>query len=86
MLFNGKKFELLSYGTNEEIKESTNYLIPEYEDIVEVKENVCDIGIIISDDGTFSNHINQVGSKVQHKCDWILLTFSNRQTHFLKMM
>ena len=29
MLFNGNKFELLRYGTNEEIKESTIYLTPE---------------------------------------------------------
>jgi hypothetical protein len=86
MLFNGKKFELLRYGTNVEIKESTSYLTPGYEDIVEVKENLRDLGVIMSDDGTFSNHINQVCSKVKQKCGWILRTFSNRQTHFLKMM
>ena len=38
MLFNGKKFEMLRYGKNEEIKNSTSYLTPEYEDIIEVKE------------------------------------------------
>ena len=86
MLFNGNKFELLRYGTNEEIKESTIYLTPEYEDVIEVKENLRDLGIIMSDDATFSHHINEVCTKVTQECGWILRTFSNRQKHFLKMM
>ena len=86
MLFNGKKFELLRYGSNEEIKASTNYLTPEYEDLIEVKENLRDLGITMSDDATFTNHINEVCSKVKQKCGWILRTFSNRETHFLKLM
>ena len=40
----------------------------------------------MSDDATFTNHINEVCSKVKQKCGWILRTFSNRETHFLKMM
>ena len=87
MPFNGEKFELLRYGTNEEIRESTNYLTPKYEDIIEVKDNLRDLGIIMSEDATFSNHITEVCSKVKHKCGWILRTFSNRKENkFLKVM
>ena len=48
MQFNGKKFEMLRYGPNTDLKNSTNYLTPEYEDIIEVKENLRDLGVIIS--------------------------------------
>ena len=40
MLFNGKKFEMLRYGPNVDLKNSTNYLTPEYSDIIEVKNNL----------------------------------------------
>ena len=49
-------------------------------------QNLRDLDIIMSDDATFTNHINEVCSKVKQKCGWILRTFSNRETHFLKMM
>ena len=38
MLFNGKKFEVLRYGNNRTIKESTSYFTPNYEEIIEEKD------------------------------------------------
>ena len=43
MLFNGKKFEMLRYGPNSDLKNSTNYLTPGYSDIIEVKDNLRDL-------------------------------------------
>jgi hypothetical protein len=65
MLFNGKKFEMLCYakrcyGTNEDLKFDTNYYTPELDDIIEVKSNLRDLGIIISDNAMFEDHINHV--------------------------
>ena len=57
MLFNSKKFEMLRYGSKDDLKVSTNYFTPDCEDFIEVKENLRDLGIIINDRGTFSNHI-----------------------------
>ena len=37
MLFNGKKFEMLRYGKNEELKNSTMYLTPGAEDFIEAR-------------------------------------------------
>ena len=37
MAFNGSKFEVLRYGYNEDLKHSTNYLTPEAEDVIDVK-------------------------------------------------
>ena len=72
MLFNGKKFEMLRYGANDELKCDTNYFTPELEDIIEVKNNLRDLGIIMSDNAKFEDHITHVCLKVKQKCGWIL--------------
>ena len=47
MVFNGKKFEMLRYGKDKDLKNSTVYLTPE--DLIEVKECLRDLGIKMSD-------------------------------------
>lgn len=84
--FNSKKLELLRYGWNEEIKDSTDYLTPETEDIIERKECLRDLGIQMNDNGKFSSHIEHVCCKVRKKCGWILRTFNIRNTFFMKFM
>ena len=86
MLFNGKKFEMLRYGKNEDLKNSTMYLTPGAEDFIEVKEDLRDLGIQMADNAKFSIHISNVCAKVRQKCGWILRTFNCRQTFFLKVM
>ena len=86
MAFNGTKFELLRYGHDEELKTVTNYLTPEANDIIDVKEALRDLGIIMNDKATFTDHINKVCSQVKQKTGWILRTFQCRRTGFLKQM
>ena len=86
MEFNSKKFEVMRYGRNQILKESTVYLTPKYEDIIEEKETLRDLGIIMSNDASFSNHVDFVCSKVRQKSGWVLRTFRNRQSWFLKLM
>ena len=40
MQFNGVKFEVLRYGRNQELKESTSYFTPNFKDIIEEKNNL----------------------------------------------
>ena len=86
MAFNGKKFEILRYGQDEGLKESSEYLTPQAEDLIERKECLRDLGIQMSEDGKFANHIQLVCSKVRQKCGWILRTFQCRNTLFMKFM
>ena len=86
MLFNSNKFEMLRYGRQEDLKESTNYLTPDCEDLIEVKESLRDLGVIMNDKGTFTNHIKQVCAKVTQKSSWVLRTFQSRDLHFMKFM
>ena len=85
MQFNSKKFEILRYGPNYYLKNNTEYLTPDGEKI-DKKENLRDLGIQMSDNAMFSDHIAKVCKTVSQKCGWILRTFMCRQTFFMKSM
>ena len=86
MEFNGSKFELLRYGSNQLVKENTTYFTPHYEDIIGEKENLRDLGIIMSSDCSFSSHVEAVCWKVRKKSGWIMRTFFSRKTHIMKFL
>ena len=57
MKFNSNKFELLRYGKEQEIKSATTY--KSYDDSnIDNKEQVRDIGIMMSNTATFTFHIS----------------------------
>ena len=85
MLFNNKKFELLRYGKNEDLKNSTFYLSADNE-VIEEKETLRDLGITVNNQGTFDDHISNVCVKVKQKCGWILRTFQTRKPFVLKQL
>ena len=86
MSFNSNNFEVLRYGKNTLLKETTNYLTPDCDSIIEEKESLRDLGVIMSNDASFSNHVEFVCKKVKQRSGWILRTFKSRQTWFLKFM
>ena len=86
MVFNGDKFENLKYGTNEDLKNSCNFLTPNSDGIFERKECLRDLGIQMNEKADFSDHINSVCSKVNQKSGWILRTFMRRHSIFMKFM
>ena len=85
MVFNSKKFELLRYGKNRELKNS-EYTKPGNFEEIEVKHIVRDLGVQMNDDADFSDHIDKVVTKASQKAGWILRTFSCRKTFFIKLM
>jgi hypothetical protein len=86
MAFNGSKFEVLRFGKNQELKDNTNYLTPEAEDLIEVKDVLRDLGIMVNDKANFEDHIDKVCAQVNQKAGWILRTFTCRRTWFMKLM
>ena len=86
MKFNASKFEVLKHGKNESLKDDFTYFTPEYDDIIERKEVLRDLGIQANDKATFEEHINKVCSNVNRKVGWILRTFSTRSTHVMKLL
>ena len=85
MLFNNGKFELLRYGNDEDLKNSTFYLSANNE-IIEEKETLRDLGIILNNQANFDDHVSNICAKVKQKTGWILRTFHSRQPFLLKQL
>lgn len=76
MLLNGDKFEHLHIGNN------LHQIRPKYKDpvgnIIEEKEHIKDLGVIVSNDLTWNKHIEETVSKARIMSGWALRTFTTR--------
>ena len=69
MKFNDNKFELLRYGKEQEIKSATTY--KSYDDSnIDDKEEVKDLGIMMSNTSTFTLNIRNIVKKARDKMGW----------------
>ena len=84
MKFNSEKFELMRYGNNEELKNSTDYFTPDFTDIIERKMETRDLGIQMNEDLSFKSHIELTRKKIKQKIGWILRSFQTRTPQFMK--
>ena len=82
MAFNESKFELIRYGPQQMLKDSTFYTRPGGEKITE-KDHVKDLGITMSNTGNFSEHINNIATSARDMCSWILRTFRSRSPELM---
>ena len=86
MRFNAGKFQLLRYGQNENLKNETMYFTEDTSEVVERKEVVRDLGVLMSDDGLFKHHLERVISKTKQKIGWILRSFESRSPALMKTL
>ena len=77
MQFNDTKFELLRYGQNKELKQSTHYLSNANVHI-ETKTSTKDLGVTMSATGEFSEHIDNITDTVKDLIAWIFRSFKSR--------
>ena len=77
MQFNSTKFNLLRYGTNSELKQNISYKNPNNE-VIEESDNVKDLGVQMSANLTFTEHISKVSKTCKRLVYWILRTFKTR--------
>ena len=84
MRFNSDKFELLRFGNNIELKESTSYFSPDMADIIEEKDSLRDLGITMNNKLTFRDHIDGISHKLKMKSSWLLRSFRCRDLKFMK--
>ena len=77
MMLNDVKFELLRYGKNEGLKNQTSYTTPSG-DLITTKQEVKDLGVIMSNDCLFVKQINTVIEKAKNLISWILRSFRTR--------
>ena len=77
MSFNNTKFESLRFGPDSTLKLTTSYTSPSGS-IIDTKEHVRDLGVMMSDDGSFSEQVRHVCLSAKIMCAWILRTFTDR--------
>lgn len=77
MMFNSSKFECLRYGSDSGLKEATTYITENGDEIGE-KSATRDLGVTMSNNGYFKEHIEKVRQSVNKLCSWILRTFQTR--------
>ena len=77
MNFNELKFQAIRYGQNSEMINSFRYKTPTGQYIPDEK-NVKDLGIIMSQNLTFKEHIETIETKCRSLSAWILRTFATR--------
>ena len=86
MVFNGTKFQVVRYGYNDDLKEETLYFTEDTSEIIERFETLRDLGVILSEEATFSAHVQHVEKKVRQKIGWVLRTFYTRNAGFMKTL
>ena len=82
MLYNNKKFENLRYGPDQVLKATTSYTAPDGS-IIPEKDHVRDLGVQMSADGSFRQHINTMCVSARNMCAWILRTFHSRNEELM---
>ena len=76
--FNAKKFELLRHGKEQEIKSATTYKSCDVSNIDD-KEQVRDLGIMMSNIATFTLHSRNIVKNAKDKMGWVLIVFQTRK-------
>ena len=82
MLFNNCKFEHVKYGRNKELKNLSRYITIDGKLIAD-KDHVKDLGVIMSSDCTFSQHIGKLANTAKDLSVWCLRTFNDRSTELM---
>lgn len=86
MVFNNLKFECLQSGFKEYLKVEYNYLTPNLERTIEVKDTVRDLGIWMSSHGDFDCHITKTIAKVRQRMGWISRSFKTNKIESKKFI
>ena len=77
---------IVRYGTNAKLKENTSYFTGGMQEIIEQVSSVKDLGVTLTDDAKFEEHIENVTRKARQKCGWLMRSFYSREDQFLKHM
>ena len=81
MVFNSQKFKYLSFSTNVSITSDyiNAYVSPNLY-VIDKVNNLKDLGIIMSSNCSFEQHIIKLCKRCTGLCSWILRTFSSRES------
>ena len=78
MAFNSNKFKYVFFTPSESVSHSNVYLCPKM-NLIDKVENIKDLGITMSSNCNFNQHINNVYKQCSRLSGWILRTFISRR-------
>ena len=79
MAFNSNKFKYVCFTPSESVSHSNVYLCPKT-NLIDKVENIKDLGITMSSNCNFNQHINNVYKQCSRLLGWILRTFISRDS------
>ena len=85
MKLNDGKFEILRYGPDGVLKLCTSYLTPSGSIITE-KQNLRDLGVTMSNDCRFDDHIAKIIESCKSMIAWILRSFNTRKKDHMLLL
>ena len=78
MEFNVGKFNVLKLRRNESIKTEYTYLAPGNSHLIIDNETVRDLGVIVNNQATYTDHIANIYSKISQRADLLLRILEKR--------
>ena len=79
MAFNSNNFKYVCFTPSESVSHSNVYLCPKM-NLIDKVENIKDLGITMSSNCNFNQHINNVYKQCSRLSGWILRTFISRDS------
>ena len=76
MVFNNRKFELLRYNTPKSIDGS--FYLDCNDEVISSKNTITDLGVLMSDNGKFTEQVLKVQNSMKNMSCWVLRTFKTR--------
>ena len=76
MKFYSKKFQYINFSIHPEDKDSNVYVGPDH-NLINASKTVKDLGVTMSNDCMFDQHIHNFVKKSSQLCGWILRTFQS---------
>ena len=78
MSFNSGKFQMIWYGSNQDLKDNTILFSNDWLDVISPEYQVKDLGLQMDEDAAFTPQRHQAVLKAKQKAGWVLRTFNCR--------
>ena len=86
MTFNDHKFMLIQFGSNYNLINDYNYITPNEDNLILPSNDIRDLGVQISCNGSYDDHISKIISKANQRISLLLRTFNTRNPTLMKQL
>ena len=69
-----------------ELRENTKFFTPNYEELIDEKDTIKDLGVLIDFNLRYKSQIMSAISKARRKLGWVLRTLRTRSVYLLRRL